>query len=61
MDAQKANEIVRIDLTPSQAETVKAATGREATALEFTVAELEDRIAPFFRLALTSNETLLGG
>lgn len=59
MDAQQPNQVVRIDLTPSQAQTIKDATGREATALEFTVRELEERVAPYFRLALNSNETLL--
>lgn len=57
MDASRPNEVVRIDLTPTQAQVVKAATGREAEALELTVQELEQRIAP--RLASNSNETLL--
>ena len=57
MDANKAKEIVHIDLTPSQAQIVKDATGHEATAIELTAAELEQRIAPM--LACNSNETLL--
>lgn len=54
----KNNEsIVRIDLTPRQKEQVKSTTGKEAVALELTVQELEERIAP--RLASNHNETLL--
>ena len=56
MDNKK---VVRIDLTPSQKEQVKASTGREADAVELTVQELEQRIAP--RLASNSNETFLAG
>ena len=60
---------VRIVLTPEQAVLVKAAVGREAEAIELTVAELEERIAPTAgstpgglvssMLAANSNETLL--
>ncbi len=50
-------KIVRIDLTASQKEQVKATTGRDADAVELTVQELEERIAP--RLASNHNETLL--
>lgn len=57
MDAKNNSEIVRIDLTPSQAQVVKEATGRDAAAIELTAVELEQRIAP--RLAANSNETLL--
>lgn len=57
MDGSRANEVVRIDLTPAQVQVVKAATGREVEALELTVQELEQRIAP--RLASNDNETLL--
>jgi hypothetical protein len=38
---------VRIDLTESQRVVVKAKTGKEAEALELTVEELEQRIAPY--------------
>ena len=48
---------VRINLTPDQVEQVKSAIGRDAEAIELTVQELEQRIAP--RLAANSNETLL--
>ncbi len=61
MDANKANEVVRISLTRSQSEEIKAVTGRDVEAIEFTVQELEERIAPFYRLAGNSNETLLLG
>ena len=37
---------VRIKLTPDQQEMVKQATGKTADALELTVQELEERIAP---------------
>jgi len=40
------NEIVRIELTPSQKEKVKVATDKSAEAIELTVQELEARIAP---------------
>ena len=50
-------ETVRINLTPAQVQEVKTATGRDADAIELTVEELEERIAP--RLAGNSNETLL--
>ncbi len=61
MDTSKANEVVRISLTRSQSEEIKAVTGRDVEAIEFTVQELEERIAPFYRLAGNSNETLLLG
>jgi len=48
---------VRINLTPDQVEQVKSAIGRDAEAIELTVQELEQRIAP--RLAANRNETLL--
>lgn len=51
-------DIVRVDLTPSQREQVKSATGRDAVAIELTIDELEQRIAP--RLSANHNETLLG-
>jgi len=43
----KPQEHVRIELTKAQQESVKAATGKEADAIELTVQELEERIAPF--------------
>lgn len=58
MSETKADQIVRIVLTPSQSEQVKARTGREAEAIELTIQELEERVAP--RLAANSNETFLG-
>ena len=41
------NEIVRIELTPEQKELVKKQTGKDADAVELSVQELEERIAPF--------------
>ena len=42
----KQRESVRLNLTPDQQEQVKQATGKQAEALELTVEELEERIAP---------------
>ena len=71
-ESRPEREIVRIDLTTGQKQVVAAATHREAEAIELTVDELEQRIAPtgaippgptppadFFRLAGNHNETLL--
>jgi len=37
---------VRIQLTPEQKALVKSATGKDAEAVELSVSELEERIAP---------------
>jgi hypothetical protein len=37
---------VRIELTPEQKAEIRNATGKDAEAVEFTVQELEARIAP---------------
>ena len=37
----------RIELTPEQKAKVRAATGKDAEAVELSVEELEERIAPF--------------
>ncbi len=42
----KDKDIVRIDLTNVQKQIVKKETGKDAEAIELTVAELEDRITP---------------
>jgi hypothetical protein len=43
----KNNEqTVRFDLTPEQKEQVKKATNKDVEAVELTVNELEERIAP---------------
>ena len=42
----KPKDIVRIDLTNTQKQVVKKETGKEAEAIELTVSELEERIAP---------------
>ena len=39
-------EIVRIDFTPEQKHILKQETGKDADAVELTVNELEERIAP---------------
>lgn len=46
MSSQNPKDIVRIDLTSEQKEQVKAVTEQNAEAIEFTVQELESRIAP---------------
>ena len=43
---KKAEDFVHITLTPSQSEQVKKSTGKDVDAIELTVSELEDRIAP---------------
>ncbi|HEU4829293.1 MAG TPA: hypothetical protein VFT04_08860 [Gemmatimonadales bacterium] len=42
----ESKENVRIQLTPEQKAIVKNATGKDASAVEFSVTELEERIAP---------------
>ena len=42
----KEKEIVRIDLTNIQKQVVKKETGKDVEAIELTVSELEERIAP---------------
>ena len=42
----KQNEPVRIQLTPEQKALVKGAIGKNAEAIELSVTELEERIAP---------------
>ncbi len=43
----KEKEIIRIDLTNAQKQVVKKETGKDAEAIELTVGELEERIAPY--------------
>lgn len=45
-DAKKEKNFIRIDLTPSQQSKVLEQTGKQAEAIEFSAAELEERIAP---------------
>ena len=65
MQPRAEKPFVRLDLTTEQREQVKRATGRDSTAIELTVEELEERIAPSGigadpdRLASNHNETLL--
>lgn len=37
---------IRIELTPQQIEQIKETSGKTVSALEFTVQELEERVAP---------------
>lgn len=37
---------VRIELTEEQKQKIRQATGKDASAIEFTAEELEERIAP---------------
>jgi uncharacterized small protein (DUF1192 family) len=43
---QDSKEQVRINLTPEQKAQVQRATGKDADAVELSVEELEERIAP---------------
>ena len=43
---KKESEIVRIELTPEQKQLVKQETGKDGEAVELTVKELEERLAP---------------
>jgi hypothetical protein len=45
MTERKKNQ-VRIDLTEEQKEKIRQTTGKDAAAIEFTVEELEERVAP---------------
>ena len=44
--SKKSDEFVRIELTPTQQQEVQQRTGKPVEAIELTVSELEDRIAP---------------
>jgi len=43
---------LRLTLTPEQKDQIRKATGKEAEALELSVEELEERIAPMRRPGL---------
>jgi hypothetical protein len=43
---KKEKETVRLELTPEQKQLVKKQTGKDAEAVELSVQELEERIAP---------------
>lgn len=45
-NTKKSDEFVRIDLTQGQRDEIHQKTGKSAEAIELTVDELEDRIAP---------------
>jgi uncharacterized small protein (DUF1192 family) len=49
MDSSKGQ--IRIELTPEQKAKVRNATGKDAEAVELSVEELEERIAPATRKA----------
>lgn len=51
MEKQNQKNPVRIELTEEQKKQVREATGKEADAIELKAEELEERIAPFGRLA----------
>ncbi|HZN98158.1 MAG TPA: hypothetical protein VFB61_10550 [Gemmatimonadales bacterium] len=44
-----ARDSFRITLTPEQRDQVRRATGKDADAIELSVEELEERIAPVTR------------
>ena len=43
---KKDKETVRLELTPEQKQLIKQQTGKAAEAVELSVSELEERIAP---------------
>jgi hypothetical protein len=43
---KKDKETVRLELTPEQKQLIKKQTGKDAEAVELSVSELEERIAP---------------
>ena len=45
---------ISLKLSPEQQKQVKQATGKNAEALELTVEELEERIAPFLTIKIDS-------
>jgi hypothetical protein len=44
--ASNQAEPIRVELTPEQKEMIRTLTGQDVDALEFSVQELEQRIAP---------------
>ena len=46
---------ISLKLSPEQQKQIKQATGKDAGALELTVEELEERIAPVQKVWLPSN------
>lgn len=57
MEPNVNGKFVHLSLSDDQKRMVERETGRVAEAIELTVQELEDRIAP--RLSSNHNETLL--
>jgi len=57
MQHRNEGEMIRIDLTVDQKARITAESGKEAEAIELTVRELEERLAP--RLSSNHSETLL--
>jgi len=57
MNTAKRSDLVRIDLTQNQQRQLEQVTGRAGDAIELTVQELEERIAP--RLGANHNAPLL--
>ena len=50
-------KLVRLDLSPEQMQQLRAATGLDVKAIELSIDELEQRVAP--RRASNDNESLL--
>lgn len=46
MENRNPQETVRIELTDEQKQQLRERTGQDANAIEFSVQELEERIAP---------------
>jgi hypothetical protein len=46
VESKNQKDTVRIELTDEQKQRLREITGRDANAIEFSVQELEERIAP---------------
>jgi hypothetical protein len=57
MQTPNPKQVVRIDLTTEQKQQIRSSSGLDGEALELTIQELEERIAP--RIVRNHNETLL--
>jgi len=57
MKRANEKEVVRLELTKDQREQVKRVTGRDSVAIQMSVEELEERIAPGW--TNNNNETML--
>ncbi len=47
MESKDQKKSIRIELTDEQRQKIREATGKDASSLELSAQELEDRVAPF--------------